>query len=238
MSVINKVLKDLDKQKSATAQNSGSAAEANTTSSAETGFVKPEVQFTSQVQSGSSDERSRKGIYISIAMLIAVVLFAVMFYRQGLQLKKLQPLAETKQAQTVNVEPIDTNAAQTSNTDISLANNAQPLQLEANAAKPEVATFSDSDSHSNNSSDSDSISDSISDAMGHEASKIVTTDKPSTIHSERTQASEIDGEALIAAEPKAQSQSQVVIVDSKMDSGSVQVDGFSQNTSKVSNRSI
>ncbi|WP_285163459.1 tetratricopeptide repeat protein [Shewanella goraebulensis] len=241
MSVINKVLKDLDKQKSATTQDSGSASKANTDSSAETGFVKPEVQFISQVQSDSSDEHSRKGIYISIAMLIAVAVFAVMFYRQGLQLKKLQPLAETKQAKAVNVKPIDSNVVQTSNTDLSLDNNAESLQLEANADSPEAVTFSDSASNSNNRLESESISDVTSP----EASNIALTDKPLSEQNELTQVSEIKGTELTAAEPKAQSQPRVLKVDSKMaaitestalkpstasnDSSTVQV-RFSQNT--------
>ena len=90
MSVINKVLKDLDKQKQHSASTTGETSDS--------GFVKPEVQFTSQVETNASDEQSsRKGMYMSIVMFLAVFLIGLMFYRQGVQLKNLQPLTEATQ---------------------------------------------------------------------------------------------------------------------------------------------
>ncbi|MDO6610579.1 tetratricopeptide repeat protein [Shewanella sp. 1_MG-2023] len=90
MSVINKVLKDLDKQKQHSASTTGETSDS--------GFVKPELQFTSQVEANPSDEQSsRKGMYMSIVMFIAVFLIGFMFYRQGVQLKNLQPLTEATQ---------------------------------------------------------------------------------------------------------------------------------------------
>ncbi|MCL1068471.1 tetratricopeptide repeat protein [Shewanella olleyana] len=105
MSVINKVLKDLDKQKQSTDSNVGESS---------SGFVKPEVQFTSQLNTdGSEESSSRKGMYMSIAMLTAVAIFGFMFYRQGVQIQNLQPLAEAKQtqAQTQNQAQTQTIAA-------------------------------------------------------------------------------------------------------------------------------
>ncbi|MCC4832977.1 tetratricopeptide repeat protein [Shewanella sp. 10N.7] len=94
MSVINKVLKDLDKQKQHSASTTGETSDS--------GFVKPEVQFTSQIEANASDEQSsRKGMYMSIVMFIAVFLIGFMFYRQGVQLKNLQPLAEATQVKEV-----------------------------------------------------------------------------------------------------------------------------------------
>ncbi|WP_153913847.1 tetratricopeptide repeat protein [Shewanella sp. TC10] len=108
MSVINKVLKDLDKQKQSTGSNAG---ESNS------GFVKPEVQFTSQLNTASSDElSSRKGMYMSIAMLIAVAIFGFMFYRQGVQIQNLQPLAEARQTQAQTETETETTAAIDANT--------------------------------------------------------------------------------------------------------------------------
>ncbi|PMG77910.1 hypothetical protein BCU84_09445 [Shewanella sp. 10N.286.51.B7] len=90
MSVINKVLKDLDKQKQHSASTTGETSDS--------GFVKPEVQFTSQVEANAPDEQSsRKGMYMSIVMFLAVFLIGLMFYRQGVQLKNLQPLTEATQ---------------------------------------------------------------------------------------------------------------------------------------------
>ncbi|MCL1046356.1 tetratricopeptide repeat protein [Shewanella electrodiphila] len=90
MSVINKVLKDLDKQKQHSASTTGETSDS--------GFVKPEVQFTSQVEANAPDEQSsRKGMYMSIVMFLAIFLIGLMFYRQGVQLKNLQPLTEATQ---------------------------------------------------------------------------------------------------------------------------------------------
>lgn len=90
MSVINKVLKDLDKRQQQHSDESPQGAEAN-------GFQRPEVQFTSQVNMSKgtttdSASSSNKSLLMSVLMLVAVALLGIMLYRQGMQLQKLQPL--------------------------------------------------------------------------------------------------------------------------------------------------
>ncbi|MDO6775459.1 tetratricopeptide repeat protein [Shewanella sp. 3_MG-2023] len=90
MSVINKVLKDLDKRQQTAVDENGAA---NTTEA----FVTPKVQFHSQLQpestSGSAMGANR-GLFIALVMIITMLILGFMLYQQGKQLQNLQPLAE------------------------------------------------------------------------------------------------------------------------------------------------
>ncbi|WP_144212306.1 tetratricopeptide repeat protein [Shewanella donghaensis] len=86
MSVINKVLKDLDKRQ----QSVGNVE------TQRQGFISPEVQFQSAVQPSSTSQSSNKGVIVAIVMLLAMSILGYMLYRQAQQLHDMQPLAENQ----------------------------------------------------------------------------------------------------------------------------------------------
>ncbi|WP_076538529.1 lipopolysaccharide assembly protein LapB [Shewanella sp. UCD-KL21] len=90
MSVINKVLKDLDKRQ----QN---AVDENSAANSTEAFVTPKVQFHSQLQPESTSASavgSNRGLFIALVMIITMLILGFMLYQQGKQLQNLQPLAE------------------------------------------------------------------------------------------------------------------------------------------------
>ena len=101
MSVINKVLKDLDKRRQSIDRTEQESIEQN-----HNGFIVPQVQYHSATKASSAVRTSYKGLVISIVMIMSMLILGFMLYQQGKQLQRLQPLAENQVSKSQRLENI------------------------------------------------------------------------------------------------------------------------------------